>query len=912
MICSLGESLLLIIPDTSKFNNLETEYHGGTGTFLSSLSAVSILTITSHHQDYNSTNALTFHHSRLVARLLPVPNHMRLNNRAQGTKITVQDLFGNLAVRVKQRPTADDGLKLRDKAWRSLSRFIVGFLLAWGTPVQLSLRGPDKDQALNFRSPQLDEASKTSHHKVSRTFNPLLIQNILVQGSAVDASRWDSWIKSSVKTPLLMIRALFSTDPAPSKDIQFIALGIHPIGDDHPFQALYHHINSLFSASSFGTEEDNRLDNTRHSKKREDKRYKRDGFTKDQLRTGRKGVDRWPMYYVRIDVQSSIDAGGTQRKVSEDEATMLSVQKALEALVTSFLVENHLKPKRRTPKSHKASEPEVSETYNVPDKTEGANERSSSRPKMAAELGDFSKDLKFTTLSRRQMPAENSSFSFWSRVKTGSGRSLSLPANNNPIQAVTKIKQTSPTTLPTPSPRASSTESSEGRTELAEDGTMDRASLPEAAIDEYVLWKNPISKDEIRVNGRTGLESGNARRSSANSKRPSSKISSIERTSHGMPHRLYSSSADRLRSPRPGSWASLFLEQWDNPVFQKTEEKIKQAGDDRLDSEKAGVRCQFFEILRNGSLDLSSSSAVARLSKVNLKRAQAISQVDSKFILIKMHVGSGSHGPDNPHLNHLVLVDQHAADERIRLETLLHDICAFPGPEAAPIKSSLRCSSLIKTELLAQRLSFDIPSRDHDLFMQHAHHFANWGILYDLVAKDKSPTNKSHPTNKLVVTTLPQAILDRCCLEPATLIDLMRREVWKLEESGMKRSEPLVSPHSRLAQGESEDEGDEWIRRTRECPQGILDLLCSRACRSAVMFNDELSLQSCTEMLQKLADCHFPFQCAHGRPSMVPLVDLGGFESSYHEESNIDFRTAWQEWERNGYVESLSDVETPG
>jgi DNA mismatch repair protein MLH3 len=41
------------------------------------------------------------------------------------------------------------------------------------------------------------------------------------------------------------------------------------------------------------------------------------------------------------------------------------------------------------------------------------------------------------------------------------------------------------------------------------------------------------------------------------------------------------------------------------------------------------------------------------------------------------------------------------------------------------------------------------------------------------------------------------------------------------------------------------------------------------------MFNDNLSKEQCQELVLRLADCVFPFQCAHGRPSMVPLVDLG-------------------------------------
>lgn len=41
------------------------------------------------------------------------------------------------------------------------------------------------------------------------------------------------------------------------------------------------------------------------------------------------------------------------------------------------------------------------------------------------------------------------------------------------------------------------------------------------------------------------------------------------------------------------------------------------------------------------------------------------------------------------------------------------------------------------------------------------------------------------------------------------------------------------------------------------------------------MFNDPLSPQDCAALLSRLSACTFPFQCAHGRPSMVPVLDLG-------------------------------------
>lgn len=42
----------------------------------------------------------------------------------------------------------------------------------------------------------------------------------------------------------------------------------------------------------------------------------------------------------------------------------------------------------------------------------------------------------------------------------------------------------------------------------------------------------------------------------------------------------------------------------------------------------------------------------------------------------------------------------------------------------------------------------------------------------------------------------------------------------------------------------------------------------------AIMFNDVLSRDECEALVRRLSRCSFPFQCAHGRPSMVPLVDV--------------------------------------
>jgi len=56
-------------------------------------------------------------------------------------------------------------------------------------------------------------------------------------------------------------------------------------------------------------------------------------------------------------------------------------------------------------------------------------------------------------------------------------------------------------------------------------------------------------------------------------------------------------------------------------------------------------------------------------------------------------------------------------------------------------------------------------------------------------------------------------------------------------------------------------------------------------------------------LVRNLAGCVFPFMCAHGRPSMVPLVDLGGLGETAgglggrdEAEKEVGFVDAWKKW----------------
>lgn len=65
------------------------------------------------------------------------------------------------------------------------------------------------------------------------------------------------------------------------------------------------------------------------------------------------------------------------------------------------------------------------------------------------------------------------------------------------------------------------------------------------------------------------------------------------------------------------------------------------------------------------------------------------------------------------------------------------------------------------------------------------------------------------------------------------------------------------------------------------------------------MFNDVLDMKECEQVVTRLARCALPFQCAHGRPSMAPLLDLGSSLriGGWDEKATaIDDAKKWRDW----------------
>ncbi|OTA53303.1 hypothetical protein K449DRAFT_390402 [Hypoxylon sp. EC38] len=899
---------------TSKFP-ARNDNHGRYGAFLASVAALSLLSITSHHHDYHSHNSIKIHNSEVLARHTPSLPDQRLLSFPHGTRTTVRDLFGSMPVRVKQRAIdAERGVHSKD--WERLERSLVALLLAWPGQVFISLRNAVDSRSVTIRIPGESFNSRDSEYdllslttRVSRT---------LFQSQLCDDRSRDSWVPLKASAGSVSVVGAVSLVPIASRHVQFISIGVWPVSDDHGSNILYEEINRLFSNSSFGVEEDGEdLDEDGRNRRAKDRRFKTDGYTNQELR-GRKGVDRWPMFYIKINLaerNSRISEYNVEEIIDKRHESLKGIIDVLTAVIYEFLKANHFRPKYSRPRriassGHSNSQERRSNSLSRSSTPKADLEIDRARAfRSHISLGDLaSTRLKLDPSTSRLRP--DSPFDSWTRIKSGQPQYTHLH-EKSPLSQDSTIKES----------RLPDDEDLADTPLVAPDGTLLRIPFLDVEIDsrqasqkhaareenldegqsqlregEEVLWANPTTKEVFVIDVRTGLVIRPLR----------NKLDTPEALGSASHLPLRKKLRTNTRSvPRDekSEWLGDLLSSWDNPVFHSQEPPIPVAFDEAkaLALVNSGLEAHCHGC-NPASLDAIQAvhSVEGRLSKDTLRNAEIIAQVDRKFILAKVPLSSS---PPNLNTNKeaeaslLVIIDQHAADERCRVEALMKDYFVVVEDDQTPPIGKTRKSIHAQTELLEKPIVFDISSQDSRQFEQSAEYFKRWGVVFQVSSTKLKPNRKG--TAKLTVLELPPSIAERCRSEPRLLIELLRKEGWRLGEQGYSASQHRGTE---TVQGGGDNRAElHWLARLHGCPQGILEMINSRACRSSIMFNDLLSHEECVDLVERLANCVLPFQCAHGRPSMVPLVDLGNSPLSVGDvgKHTGSFGEAFRRWKSN-------------
>jgi DNA mismatch repair protein MLH3 len=838
------------------------------------------------------------HKSEVVGRQTPALAQHYLQYADHGTRVTVSDLFGGMPVRVKQRAITAEKQRGNREDWDDLRRSIVALLLSWHGTVAVTVREVGTLQKMMIR-PQLDSRSYESASSVG--VNITKVCTILSQASFITPADRPSWVQVTASTDKLAVNGTISLDPSATKHVQFLSFGIQPVTSLHGQSILHDEINRLFLNSAFGNEEEAEdLADAERIRRANDARYKSDGYTNKELKGGKKGVDRWPTFYINI---QQAQTSKKQNDIGMDDMldnkgnSLSTVQELLRAMIFEFLTRHHFRPKagRGHQPWHKNQEEDVPsrnlvsssrennqigiEACKIPRPTSAptlstVKSSNSVRKKQATTLDSLGTNIKLPSF-RRSSSQLDSTFDGWSKIKRGTAipkpESNNLDPHHRPASASPTIarsvskphlmkKSATPLfsktgklirrpfeDLITSTPQPGAQQPSQPKLQTAQKNSEG---------DELVEWINPVTKVKSLVNKRTGLAVIASKANSENESGKPSIISQGPRYSRQNLKRCTTPSNDT-----PGPWISNILKRWDNPVFTPVEPSIPQVAIEGVETATQSIlhgrqhHCSQIDIDR--AFKESSAGISGRISKDALRNAEVVSQVDKKFILVKLRASSRA-GETGANDRMLVIVDQHAADERIRIEGLMEELCT---PPAERNSSSFPTESKILTTYLEKPLTFEISTKEIKLLDTHRKRFADWGILYDL--PDAPQAGKG--TRRIHIRCLPPGIIERCKLDPRLLIELIRTEAWQCSEKAPLSHSPSI-----------QDPMDTWLHRIHNCPQGIIDMLHSRACRSAIMFNDELNPEQCEVLVKRLAGCMFPFQCAHGRPSLAPLVELRG------------------------------------
>lgn len=269
------------------------------------------------------------------------------------------------------------------------------------------------------------------------------------------------------------------------------------------------------------------------------------------------------------------------------------------------------------------------------------------------------------------------------------------------------------------------------------------------------------------------------------------------------------------------------------------------------------------------------------LSPNQLIDARVIGQTDAKFITFIVSVPQ-TDGNQATEKSMIVVADQHAVDERILLEKMLKSVL---GPVRPP--DPAQYSSPANSILLSPPRKIELSRSEAVKAMKYRSIFNKWSIDFTSFQEPRlshenneqsSGTESKHfhelhsaskyfgkrppmpsETSSIQVTRIPRVISDRCASNPELLKLVICDHIEWIESQSTNQQ---VETHE-----QEEADFSDWGRYLRDCPRGIIEILKSKSCRSAIMFNDVLTHQQCQKLIDLVSECVHPFQCAHGRYS---------------------------------------------
>ncbi|KAG6189442.1 hypothetical protein E4U27_006488 [Claviceps purpurea] len=796
--------------------------HGGHGEFIASIATLALLTISSRHHHHESCSALTIHNGNVLARSIPAPLDQQLASKGNGTRLSVRNLFGSMPVRVKQRGLLFSDRAKIDREWDRVAKEIAALLLAWPEEVSVRVRETNSQREARIMTRSLDPATRTSR--------------LFVQAGLAESEDRESWVPVSASSRRVSIEGAISTTPVASRRSQIVCLGIRPVQNSFGTNILYEEVNKMFKSSTFGVMDGNDIDKVQEKAK--------------------KGIEKWPMFFLKVNILGTDESLAVEDVLGNSNHSLQAIVDLLKVVCYGFLKKHWMDPRR-------GQKPDMNKKPSRLQYVGGQHtlDRGTARPSLSSRARSVNGDA--PTGGSTPSP-----FDSWHRTKVGKAPLLQSSIAKHQIDQLSER---------TSEAGAAAAPMKVHRRLVGEGGMLLRKPFDD--VDEMEL----VSQAEIQRDPSKTIED---RPRTTSEQGVIVDHQAVARKTNDVP--TSQPSRDGAKPPRQ-KWLNDILETWENPVFEITEPRIPALPQNAdpiqrcVEVKGDGQRSKFFsQEHKNVQFEASSMNLSSRVSRRALDKAKVIGQVDRKFILLQLPLRPSKHAaPSSEESSALIMLDQHAADERCRLEELMSQYFSQSTRGLQPV-----------TEQLERPIVFEMSAREKDLLGRCHAHFQAWGIMMEQRKTDKHEDVQGVDAGGAVVAVskLPPSILERCQSDPKLVIELVRKEIWKFED-GTVPLNPVYEP------------GRSWVSCFHGCPDGILQLLYSRSCRSAIMFNDALPLEDCQQLVSRLSKCAFPFQCAHGRPSMAPLVDIGsgtGRLGKWSEGLSAPRVIKWQKWVSDG------------
>eukprot|EP00955_Chlamydomonas_euryale_P010137 108613-Chlamydomonas_euryale.AAC.7 len=237
----------------------------------------------------------------------------------------------------------------------------------------------------------------------------------------------------------------------------------------------------------------------------------------------------------------------------------------------------------------------------------------------------------------------------------------------------------------------------------------------------------------------------------------------------------------------------------------------------------------------------------------------------------------------------LVIADQHAVDERIRYEQLTAAVlAALPLPASGPRSSPSHSGDILSSVQLKDPQIMSADGNEAAAWHEYINVVQRWGwsLKAFLVARDPCG-NKDVGTStcpKYALTHVPCVLGVQLNSMDMRVSSQLMAPIRALNCNQnmphlMNDNVSYMMPNTRVPPGMqlflsqlAETRGADNV------PEAVVRVLKSKACRSAVMFGDVLPKSACIGLIDALRRTKLWSSCAHGRPTLAPIVSLPCFE----------------------------------